>query len=188
MQHHDTYPPPAISGKIGLGRGRTAEPVTGAEVSAPFVLAPGQRHPDLPPIPRGPFVRLASAQTDGLIALMEVQLPPLTAGPNLHVHANEDEMFYVLGGVMTVQIGEELHEIAAGGLAWGARGTAHAYANRANEPLRLLIQLIPGGTEELFAEMGAYLQNVVGAPDEEVTAAIMARYGGTRIAPPISIL
>jgi len=160
----------------------------GEEVSSPFVLAPGQRHPDLPPTSRGPFIRLTSAQTDGLMALMEVQLPPLTAGPNLHIHANEDEMFYVLGGVMTVQIGEELQEISAGGLAWGARGTAHAYANRAKEPLRLLIQLIPGGTEELFAEMDAYLQTVVGAPDEEVTAAIMARYGGTRVGPPISVL
>jgi mannose-6-phosphate isomerase-like protein (cupin superfamily) len=160
---------------------------TGEEVSAPFVLAPGQRHPDLPPKSWGPFIRVASVQTGGLMALMEVQLPPETAGPNLHVHANEDELFYVLGGVMTVQIGEELDEIATGGLAWGARGTAHAYANRGKEPLHLLIQLIPGGTEELFAEMGAYLQSVVGAPDENVTAAIMARYGGTRVGPPISV-
>jgi len=47
--------------------------------------------------------------------------------------------------------------------------------------------LIPGGSEELFAEMGAYLQNVDGAPDEEVTAAIMAGYGATRVGPRISI-
>jgi hypothetical protein len=121
------------------------------------------------------------------MALMEVRLPPLTPGPNLHVHANEDELFYVLGGVMTVQVGEELSEIATGGLVWGARGTAHAYANRAEEPLHLLIQLIPGGAEGLFAEMGAYLQTVVGAPDGEVTAAIMARFGGTRVGPQICV-
>ena len=156
-------------------------------MSAPFVLGPGQRHPDLPPTAFGPFIRMASGQTDGHMALMEVRLPPLTAGPNLHVHANEDEMFYVLGGVMTVQVGEDLHDISTGGLAWGARGTAHAYAKRAEEPLHLLIQLIPGGTEGLFAEMGTYLQTVVGAPDEAMTAAIMARYGGTRVGPPISI-
>jgi hypothetical protein len=65
-------------------------------------------------------------------------------------------------------------------------GTAHAYANRADEPVHVLIQLIPGGTEKLFAEMGAYLHTVVGTPDEEVTAAI-TRYGGTRVGPPISI-
>jgi uncharacterized cupin superfamily protein len=85
-------------------------------MSAPFVLEPGQRHPELPSLARGPFIRMASGQTDGLMALMEVQLHPRTAGPNLHVHANEDELFYVLGGVMTVQVGEELSEIAAG--AW----------------------------------------------------------------------
>jgi quercetin dioxygenase-like cupin family protein len=155
-------------------------------VSFPFVLAPGQRHPDLARASHGPFIRIASGQTDGLMALMEVELPPLTSGPVLHVHANEDALFYVLSGVMTVQVGEELHEVATGGLAWGARGTPHAYANRGIDPLRLLIQFTPGGTEELFAEMGAYLQNVV-APDEEVTAAIMARYGGTRVGPPIPV-
>jgi hypothetical protein len=69
-----------------------------------------------------------------------------------------------------------------------SRGRArHRPRQRANEPLRLLIQLIPGGTEELYAEVGAYLQNVVGAPDEELTAAIMARYGGTRVGPRIAV-
>ena len=121
------------------------------------------------------------------MALMEVRLPPLTAGPNLHVHANEDELFYVLGEVMTVQVGEEPSDIATGGLAWGARGIAHAYANRAEEPLHLLIQLIPGEAEGLFAEMSAYLQTVDGAPDEEVTAAIMARFGGTRVGKQITV-
>ena len=130
---------------------------------------------------------MASGQTDGLMALMEVRLPPLTSGPNLHIHANEDELFYVLGGVMTVQVGEELHEIGSGGLAWGARGTAHAYANRADEPLHVLIQLIPGGAEGLFADMFGYLETVVGPPEEDVTAAIMARYGGTRVGPLVSI-
>ncbi len=50
-------------------------------------------------------------------------------------------MFFVLDGVMTVQVGDQLHEIAAGGLAWGARGTPHAFANRAKDPLRLMIIL-----------------------------------------------
>jgi mannose-6-phosphate isomerase-like protein (cupin superfamily) len=63
------------------------------------------------------------------MALGEVMLPPHTPGPHLHVHSREDEMFFVLEGVLTVQIGEELHDIAAGGLAWGARGTPHAFAN-----------------------------------------------------------
>jgi hypothetical protein len=53
--------------------------------------------------------------------------------------------------------------------------------------LHLLIQLLPGGAEGLFAEMGAYLQRAAGAPDEEVTAAIMARFGGTRVGGQITV-
>jgi mannose-6-phosphate isomerase-like protein (cupin superfamily) len=78
-------------------------------VSVPFILAPGEKHPDAPPLDR-PFFRFASGQTGGSAALAEVQLPPLTAGPNLHVYTREDELFFVLDGVMTVKVGEQLHD------------------------------------------------------------------------------
>ena len=123
---------------------------TGLIVAARRVLggrgAPGHREVRAAahrPSPGG----IASGQTDGLLALPKVQLAPLTAGPTLHVHANEDEMFFVLDGVMTVQIGEQVHDIEAGGLAWGARGIPHAFANRARDPLRIMIMWIPGGAD-----------------------------------------
>ena len=155
-------------------------------MSAPFILAPGEQHAAAPPLER-PFFRFAGEQTDGLLALAEVRLPPLTAGPNLHVHANEDEMFFVLDGVMTVQVGDRLQELAAGGLAWGARGIPHAFANRAKDPLRIMIMWIPGGAEGLFQEMREYLQTVDGAPDQRVVAEIQARYGCTQVGPQIPI-
>jgi mannose-6-phosphate isomerase-like protein (cupin superfamily) len=155
-------------------------------VSAPFILAPGEQHPGAPPLER-PFFRFASGQTDGLAALAEVGLPPLTAGPNLHVHAQEDEMFFVLDGVMTVQVGDQLQEIAAGGLAWGARGTPHAFANRAKDPLRIMIMWIPGGAEGLFQDVREYLLAAGGAPDPQVVTGLQARYGCTHVGPPIPI-
>jgi mannose-6-phosphate isomerase-like protein (cupin superfamily) len=155
-------------------------------MTVPFVLAPGERHLDAPK-QTGPFFRFASGQTDGVAALAEVRLQPLTPGPNLHVHTNEDELFFVLDGVMTVQVGEELHDVAAGGLAWGARGVAHAYANRGQEPLHLLIMWIPGGAEGLFVEMAQYLRSVEATPDPRVVADMQARYGATSVGPQISI-
>jgi mannose-6-phosphate isomerase-like protein (cupin superfamily) len=155
-------------------------------VSAPFILAPGERHAGAPPLER-PWFRFASGQTGGLAALAEVRLPPLTAGPDLHVHANEDEMFFVLEGVMTVQVGSLLQELAPGGLAWGARGILHAFANRAKDPLRIMIMWIPGGAEGLFEEMREYLQRAGGAPDRQVVADIQARYGCTHVGPQIPI-
>jgi mannose-6-phosphate isomerase-like protein (cupin superfamily) len=155
-------------------------------VSVPFILAPGEKHADAPPLER-PVFRFASGQTGGLATLAEVRLPPLTAGPNLHVHTREDEMFFVLDGVMTVQVGDQLHEIAAGGLAWGARGTPHAFANRAKDPLRLMIMWIPGGAEGLFLDMREHLQTAGGVPDPQVVADLQARYGATHVGPPIPI-
>jgi hypothetical protein len=93
----------------------------------------------------------------------------------------------VLDGVMTVQVGDQLQEIAAGGLAWGARGTPHAFANRAREPLRIMITWIPGGAEGLFQDMQDYLEAVGGAPDPQVVAELQARYGCTHVGPPIPI-
>lgn len=155
-------------------------------MSAPFILAPGERHAGAPPLER-PFFRFASGQTEGLLALAEVRLPPLTAGPNLHVHANEDELFFVLDGIMTLQVGDRLHEIAAGGLAWGARGIPHAFANRVKDLLRIMIMWIPGGAERLFQDMREYLQTVDGVPDPQVVAEIQARYGCTHVGPQIPI-
>jgi mannose-6-phosphate isomerase-like protein (cupin superfamily) len=155
-------------------------------VSAPFVLAPGARHPGAPPLER-PFFRFASGQTDGVLALAEVRLAPRTPGPNLHVHANEDELFFVLDGVMTAQVGDRLHEVAAGGLAWGARGIAHAFANRAGTPLRIMIMWLPGGAEGLFQEMSDYLQGIDGDPDPRVVAELQARYGCAHAGPPIAV-
>jgi mannose-6-phosphate isomerase-like protein (cupin superfamily) len=155
-------------------------------VSAPFILAPGEKHPGAPPLER-PFFRFASGQTDGLLALAEVRLPPLTAGPALHVHAYEDELFVVLDGVMTVQVGDQLTDVGAGGLAWGARGVPHAFANRAAGPLRIMIQWIPGGAEGLFQELRDYLQSAEGDPDQQVVTGIQARYGCTHVGPQIPV-
>jgi quercetin dioxygenase-like cupin family protein len=157
-------------------------------LSSPFILAPGEQHPGAPPQGwHSPFIRIASRHTDGLMALGEVTLPPRTPGPHLHVHSSEDEMFFVLEGVLTVQIGAELHDLAAGGLAWGAQGTPHAFANRSPEPARFVITWIPGGAEGVFAQMEAYRQSAEGTPDPQALAAIMASYGATTVGPAIPV-
>jgi quercetin dioxygenase-like cupin family protein len=157
-------------------------------MNEPFIVGARGQHPSAPsPESRGPFIRFPSSATDGRCAMGEVRLPPLTSGPNLHTHTREDELFYVLDGVLTVQIGDQLHDIESGGLAWGARGTPHAYANRGAEPLHIMIMWMPGGVEQLFLDMDAYLRSVSGTPDPEAIAALQARYGATGFAHKISI-
>jgi hypothetical protein len=96
-------------------------------------------------------------------------------------------LFFVLDGVMTVQVGDHLTDVAASGLAWGARGVPHAFANRATDPLRIMIFWIPGGAEGLFQEMRDYLQSAGGAAGQQVVAGIQARHGCTHVGPQIPV-
>jgi hypothetical protein len=50
-----------------------------------------------------------------------------------------------------------------------------------------MVLWIPGGVERLFDEIEEYLQTVSGTPDQEVVAAINARYGAKRVGPQIPI-
>jgi mannose-6-phosphate isomerase-like protein (cupin superfamily) len=60
-----------------------------------------------------------------------------------HVHHDDDEAWYVLEGVLHVRLGDEEHDVPAGGAALAPRGVPHAYANATAEPLRYVLALTP---------------------------------------------
>src|SRR5213080_3433626 len=55
---------------------------------------------------------------------------PRGSGPPLHLHHNEDETFYVLEGEVTMVVGKERIDLAAGDYLFAPRGIAHAYVVR----------------------------------------------------------
>jgi hypothetical protein len=64
------------------------------------------------------LLRATAEATDGRFTLFE-EVPPLADTP-LHVHANEDELFYVLEGEHIYRVGDEEFRLGPGGLvfAW----------------------------------------------------------------------
>jgi quercetin dioxygenase-like cupin family protein len=86
-----------------------------------------------------------------------VLLENLTApggGPPPHIHAHEDEFFYVLDGTFEIRIGDEVHDLEPGGFAYVRRGTVHNFRNSARTPSRILVGFTPGGIEGFFRESG----------------------------------
>lgn len=68
-------------------------------------------------------------------------------GPSLHIHHNDDEIFYVVSGEFLFQIGEEIYLGKAGDTAFIPRGTPHTFANPVkNNPGRLLTMHQPIST------------------------------------------
>ena len=86
--------------------------------------------------------------TGGALGVME-EVPPLADTP-LHVHANEDELFYALEGEHVIQVGAEEHRIGPGETVFGPRGVPHAQQRVVPGEGRILIVVTPGGFEGFF--------------------------------------
>ena len=154
-------------------------------LTKPFVLGPGENRWDI--AGNGWQIRFTGADTAGALCGGEGSVPPLHAGPPLHVHTNETELFFVLEGILTVQVGEERFEVPAGGLAWLPPGIPHTFANLGDVPVRLSSVFTPAGLEEMFAERRAYFDSIQGSPDWNHVAVIEARHGVRIVGPQIPI-
>lgn len=98
-----------------------------------------------------------------------------------HVHAREDELWYVLDGEISFHVGEEEVRTTAGSVVYGPRGVAHAY--RVESPTaRLLCLGTPAGFEDFFFQTGEPARALAvppspGPADLERFAAALARFG-----------
>jgi quercetin dioxygenase-like cupin family protein len=64
--------------------------------------------------------------------------------PPPHTHAHEDEVFYILSGRWTFQIGDDTIDAPPGTFVWAPRGVQHAWEVDA-DGARALIPTTPGG-------------------------------------------
>lgn len=118
--------------------------------------------------------KLTSAQTGGAFYLCEATFGPESASP-LHIHHNEDEVIYVLEGVINIRFDHDRLHIPAGGIVHLPKKMPHALYNPLKTPLKIMVYAIPGGLEHYFDEVNAALQN--GSLDTETHTEISARYG-----------
>lgn len=110
--------------------------------------------------------------------------------PPLHVHAREDEFFYVLDGEVTFKIGEELIHARQGAFVWAPRKVAHTFMFD-TPTVRMLIGFLPAGQEEVFLRFSTPADASMRAepPSEELDYAAIeaadAEAGVTYLGPPL---
>lgn len=81
---------------------------------------------------------------DGAFVIAEWQDPGGYTGPPRliaprHLHRSDDEAWYVLDGMLYVQVGEDVVEAPAGSAVFVPRNTPHTYWNPRPEPARYLL-------------------------------------------------
>ena len=86
--------------------------------------------------------------TNGAFFLVEAMLAPGTEPPP-HMHAREDEFFYVLEGEFDVYVGKEAFKVGTGECVFLPRFRPHAFVIRSPR-LRVLALFTPAGLEEVF--------------------------------------
>lgn len=117
---------------------------------------------------------ILAADTAGRLAVGEVTMPP-GDGPPPHVHDREDELFYVVDGVLDAFCDGVWTTVTAGGTVFLPRGLPHTFRNPTDRPCRFLVVITPGGFEGYFADMSVLGARGPVTPDAVVRCA--AEYG-----------
>jgi quercetin dioxygenase-like cupin family protein len=128
-------------------------------------------------------VKTAGSDNDDRFDFMVGTIDYLT-GPPLHVHAAQDDTFYVLEGVLTVQSGDEVIELVPGDFVSVPPGVPHTFDNLHPDqpPVRAINIMTPGGYAKAideFNELGAGITDLARARE------VGRRHGVEIVGPPL---
>ena len=111
----------------------------------PVVLPPGGGR-DYPMGRIRALFKADGAESADRYSISEWWLEPHTLGPGAHSH-EEDDVFYVIAGTMSVLVGSEWIDAEPGAFVLVPGGTTHDFQNRGAVRAGILNLSIPGGFE-----------------------------------------
>lgn len=149
----------------------------------PFARLRGQGRRFVAPTGDSVEVLAGEAETGSTMSVTEILVAPLN-GPRLHVHAREDELWFVVEGEFRFKAGDRMLHASTGGMAYGPRGVAHCFQNIGDTPGRLLAVTTPSGLDRFFEDWQAR-----GADPADLSAwnEVGAPYGLEFVGPPLRI-
>lgn len=96
---------------------------------------------------------IPAAATNGVLAGFEERTNP-GAGPPLHTHRDQTEIFHIIHGRFLFALGDQRIEATTGDTVVVPPGAAHAYKNIGDTEGVLHFEMVPpGNTEEFFERL-----------------------------------
>lgn len=127
-------------------------------------------------------VKISAKDTDGQLSVFEY-VGFQKIGPPLHVHFNQDEIFYVVEGEYLFQVDTEKSTLKAGDTIFLPQNVPHTWLQLSDKG-KLVYFLQPAGQmEEFFKKMN----ELKGPPTEELVQQIHQAHGMKIVGPPISL-
>lgn len=146
---------------------------------APITVADAEGLSIRGPVGGALLFKARGEQTDGALTALVNEIPA-GQGPPLHVHADQDEAWWIVEGAVRFRIGDQTASAAAGAFVWVPRGVPHAFRNDDEATARLLVLFTPAGMEPFFDAIGA-----LSTVDPEDFARLGAGVGMTVVGPPL---
>ena len=128
------------------------------------------------------LVKISAKDTDGQLSIFEYE-GLAKMGPDLHVHFNQDEIFYIIDGEYLFQVGDEQQTLKAGDTIFLPRNVPHTWL-QLTEKGKMIYLLQPAGKmEEFFKELNALKR----PPTAQEMQAFALESGQKIVGPPLSV-
>jgi mannose-6-phosphate isomerase-like protein (cupin superfamily) len=118
------------------------------------------------------------AVTSHRLGIGEITLAPHSDGPPQHRHAEHDEGFYIVAGIVRFTVGSVVHDAPPGTLVMVPPGVPHTFANPGDQPVVMVNTFTPDRYVQYFRDLRDTL-----ADGRETTAQaateVMSRYATT---------
>jgi mannose-6-phosphate isomerase-like protein (cupin superfamily) len=148
-----------------------------------FVVQPGTARVIRGPVGGPTTIYARSETTGGSFTFLDIVIPP-NEGPPLHVHGDEDEMWYILEGHFRFRAEERMLDAPLGSFVFVPRGTRHCFQNISDNDARILVMFTPAGMEAFFE---AHAALPPGPVDPAVYREIAAAAGMSVAGPPLAV-
>jgi mannose-6-phosphate isomerase-like protein (cupin superfamily) len=122
---------------------------------------------------------------EGRFDLMVVDHIDYGTGAPLHVHAAQEDSFYVVEGILTMQLGDDIVELEPGDFATAPPGVPHSFTNAHKEQgvCRTVNVMTPGiGFDRYLSR----IEEVATSGDADALDRLHAEYGVTIVGPGVA--
>ena len=125
---------------------------------------------------------VAGKDTNGSLAVFEYTGTEM-GGPPLHLHLKQDEIFFIVQGEYTFQVGDDKYELKAGDTIFLPRKVPHTFAQTSPTGKMFFMFQPSGKMEDFFRTIG----NLKEPPTPEQGAKIFADHDMKVVGPPLAL-
>lgn len=126
-------------------------------------------------------IKVSAKDTNGQLTLLEYN-GHTKGGPPLHVHPNQEEIFYIMEGDYLFQVGEEKHTLSAGDTIFLPRQVPHTFAQLSDKGKMLFLFQGSGKMEDFFRTLG----HLKGEPSPQEGVRIFEEHDMKVVGPPLA--